>query len=407
MPHELYEYLIQTHDTKFKAWLFEREAIFPFLLSTLEFGSTFKIYLIDHYSAKMPLFLDYYSARHKVQVNFIPTAVLDSQTVSLLVQYVESPNSLQEEKIKAVRSLITNFIFRGLDYNPCFYYMESVVRNKNKVISDYTFRSAKAMITLHSMDVSTFLQNGSVVIDERILQLYKDKYSCNTIEEVAYYNSQEVLQERNIFLLDNLVDVTYLLLLKMALIRKRSGKGVIKKAAEFRDFMLNEFDVYFAREHQISWFYFSDLLDKFIPLQRNYKYPGILTKIRATAWDVLLLRLPEMMLSQGSPSEAVVPYVCSSEKSIKFLGDFFQLASLYTVPPYYHMVSSFTMNLSTLQAKIGTKSLDKLVKENHIWQEERQKKHTSGGLSPKDIAPKRIAELIQHLEDEVKLFCGS
>jgi hypothetical protein len=80
------------------------------------------------------------------------------------------------------------------------------------------------------------------------------------------------------------------------------------------------------REGIIAAYYFSNKLpDKFIQVQSDMDFAKVRTKMLGTAWDFLLLRMPENLLLYGTEQDTTLYYLCSADKAVRKLGRLFTI----------------------------------------------------------------------------------
>ena len=225
----------------------------------------------------------------------------------------------------AMMLLVLDYLLiEKVDYNPAFYYLESFSKSTDadhKII-DYT----KSILTLHMMDELHFLQKREIRIDNATLQKYIQKFGTSDVAEMARLQCKHL---RDGYVPGTNWKVMYLIILKGALIQQARNTSFQFKMKELNDFIYNIFGVLFSRELSIATFYFSGELDKFIPLQKGSNYEGVSKKLRATAWDLYLLRLPEIFLCREDPPIPLA-VICTGDKAVQSIGRKFHIRRLYT-----------------------------------------------------------------------------
>jgi len=119
-------------------WIFDQNEPSKFLRSSQHFGdSQFEIHIIDHFAGRQPLLINSESVRNEIKIPFRPTAILDSNVVNYLHQYVTSKIQLEANRQKTVREFLNFVVTNNLDYNPFFYYMEGAAKDENGSLLRY------------------------------------------------------------------------------------------------------------------------------------------------------------------------------------------------------------------------------------------------------------------------------
>jgi hypothetical protein len=176
------------------------------------------------------------------------------------------------------------------------------------------------------MDELYFLQKREIRVNDVTLGKYAEKFGTNDVDEMAKRQC-EILQKMHVPGTD--WKVLYLIILKAALIHRTFGGDFEAKVRKLYEFVYEIFGVLFSRELGVASFYFSGELDKFIPLQKNANAENTIKRMRSTAWDMYLLRLPELMLCHEI---APIPLamICTGDKGVQAVGKRFRIRRLFT-----------------------------------------------------------------------------
>ena len=117
-------------------------------------------------------------------------------------------------------------VSHGFDYNPFFYYMESVGRSAPSSVVSYA-AEISSLLRLHTMDVNCFLNSGEIRSDARLLALYKEEYRVSGMAELASAYAQSMIKPADARM-EWVSKLAYAALLKTALIHKVSKERLRK-----------------------------------------------------------------------------------------------------------------------------------------------------------------------------------
>ena len=124
----------------------------------------------------------------------------------------------------------------------------------------------------------------------------------------------------------------------------------------------------------------------------------------ATAWDILLLRIPEILLSIGREQETFLCYICTADKTIRKLGRLFTIESLrlQNDSNYLPMID---FKMDELRQNLGEEIVDKICDRQRQKQIARLEKIIANKVKP--ISTDQLNELINKLENQTKAYCKS
>lgn len=355
-----------------------------------EFGTEdFKISVIDQFAGRVPAVISRETLLGNYPPVLAPTVILDSNVMTYLHQFVTAREAQDEKQRKAVIQLLDYLLHTKFDYNPSFYYLESFSKSaeSSQKIIEYT----KSILSLHMMDELHFLQKREIRVNEATLIKYAERYGTYDIDEMAKRQC-DALQEMHVPGTD--WKVLYLIILKAALIHRTFSGDFEAKLRKLYEFVYEIFGVLFSRELGVASFYFSGELDKFIPLQKNANAENTIKRMKSTAWDMYLLRLPELMLCH---EDAPVPLamICTGDKGVQAVGKKFRVRRLFTSQgtPFPELEIRFDGN------RDNELSID-LFKE---FAQNRKEKRSNFDVN--DVL-KRIDGPITELEGQIKDFCA-
>jgi hypothetical protein len=158
-----------------------------------------------------------------------------------------------------------------------------------------------------------------------------------------------------------------------------------------------------ARERVLAIYYFSGRMDHFIPLQRTSSFSKFQRSMRSAVWDLLLLRMPELLLVSGKPSGTTVAYVCTGDRALQKVAQCNKIRAVSTMRPNRLPIPMFTADLTDLIPITGRAVLDEIVESDREWQRERilQLQNVRNNIPSGD----ELKRLVQELEAEVEQFC--
>ena len=353
----------------------------------------FKISIIDQFRGATPAVISRETVIRQYQLMLAPTVILDSNVMASLHRFVTSREKMAAKQQKVIVQLLDYLLLEKVDYNPAFYYLESLSKatDADQKIIEYT----KSILSLHMMDELHFLQKREIRTDNSTLEKYVQKFGTSDVDEMANLQCKHL---KSGYTPATDWKVMYLLILKTALIQQVRSTSFLSKMTELNEFIYKAFGALFGRELAIAAFYFSGELDKFIPLQKGSNYEGVIKKLRATAWDLYLLRLPEVFLCRENPPIPLA-IICTGDKSVQFIGRKFHIRKLYVSngSPFPELETDFS-DISDLSFK-NRDVISRLFGEYETNREARRK--------DLDIeqALDNLDDVIAELEIDVKYFC--
>jgi hypothetical protein len=399
-----------TGDIGESIWLFAEECPSPFMQGHRVFadvsrpeGKGLSIAIVDQFDGCLPLEVTYNTLmRGALQAPMIPTIVLDSNVVSSLSRYLDPTSHLTAGERLAIREFVHFLIRGGFDYNPLFYFFESIGEAPDTETIEAAWRASQTMLHFHTMDEPYFLATGEVRLDPRQLAPYQEQYSAKTIPEIAARQISKMLYNTPVIQI-NLMNYIRALLLKMALIHRTTRANLRDKCLLLREFSTDVLKMGSGRERTLALYYFSGEMDRFIPLQRTSSFRKFQRSLRAAVWDLFLLRMPETCLVRDIPPGTVVAYVCTGDRALQKVAQCSKIVSVSAMQPYRIPIPIFAADLTDLIPIVGREVLDEIVESDRAWQRERLSKlENARSDSPSGDDLKR---LVQELEAEVEQFC--
>lgn len=394
-----------SQDQQSKIWAFIDPSTEYGLPKTINFGDeTFKISIIDPFNQHRPQLMNYRSIDDR-NVGTIPTIILDSNATFYLHQYVCEPEKLSPGQTRAVWELIRYLATTNYDYSPSFYYLETFSKDNSNLANSKIVRMTESIIKLQSMDQPLFLKTGEIKPDKGSFQKYVKKFQTDVYSEMAV-SQVEWMQAKNPLAfaeLESLYSVVYISLLKMALLRRQSQKGIKYKHIQLRNYMVETLGIVSGRELYIALLYFAGLIDTFIPFQKGSDFEQVRSRIRAAAWDVLMMRLPEFYLPEGGPAPVILAYICTADKALQKIAKGIRIQAVLALMPRPHSPRSLlSFDYRELVERIGKETLEAILIENDDWQAD----HWTFTQARRTIATDaRLHQIIQGLETEMRSYC--
>ncbi|MBX9349168.1 hypothetical protein K5M36_18970 [Chromobacterium vaccinii] len=302
-----------------------------FLTGTRQFGEASPLYLVDQFEGKRPALLNHeFLSNGKITFGMYPSALLDSNILDAIDKRVSG---------KAVPDGLESFLRfvteKGWDFSPMFYYMEHFAKSARHDFLPNAIRRTEALLHLHSMNEEHFLSTGQVIPNPEAVAHYTSEVGAKTLQEVAEHRVTSFANDYDRHALAGMIEATQIALIKMVLLHKleQPKASPARKHEEFIRFLREDLGIMLAREAHLALHYFCDRAGRLLGIQSNTAVEKALGTVRSTAWDIFLLRFPEMLFSE-SPSELCIAYVATHEKRLQ------ELARLFTIERIHSNSSS-------------------------------------------------------------------
>ncbi len=399
-------YFLATADKKSRVWLFSNDHKWPSVEASSSFGGAeFYINLTDLFEWRIPVLVNYESVtREEIKVPFRRMAILDSNLVSYLHQFVCKEPALTLRQSEAIIDFLKFLVSNNIDYNPFYYFIEAAAKNDHTFVMDFARRMSSSILTLHTMDAKVFLSTGKVVADPKQLEIYAEEYGTQEIGDIAKIHASHMIGPTD-FRWQWICNLTYAALLKTALIHKKLKVDIVGKYEKLLFFMEETFNIALGIERILSLGYFAGMHDGFIPVQRGSNSTRTLARCRAAAWDLLLLQLPPWLLLTEIEGAIPVAFVSSSDKVVTQLARTCRFdAVLGMAPKLDSPLPMMSVDLPALGLPLDRQTLDRIRDLDREWAVSR-----SGRLHKheKRIGEIELDRLIKELEGEVTEFCNS
>jgi hypothetical protein len=320
------------------------------------FGEKYRIHVIDPFAQRRPLLVnhDFLSSNANYPLEFTVTLVLDSQMASTLHAYRLDRGEMDSDRRRACQCLLQFASSRGFDYNPLFYLIESFYRNDRAVFTDKVAPVATSLLYLHSMDSDHFNRTEEIRLNPSALDYYFALYGERTLEDCGRACIERFLRDYETHDMLHSLRVSYLCLLKMTLIHKRAPGHFEAKFDEYQRFIASEIGCVVAYESHLAAYYFANLAGNFMRVQPGMDFSKAKRVLWSTAWDLLLLRIPEYLLAPRHLPRVNLGYACSADRYLAELGKLFTIMRLIMRSDSDEMVGPLlAMDLSALEKKVG------------------------------------------------------
>lgn len=294
-----------------------------------------KIGIIDQFNNKRPCILnnEFLIEKKKLTFAFVATLLLDSHIVDALHKYVTSIDTLDLDTRAVTGDFLKHVSKLRCDYSPMFYLAENFAKSSKEQFLKTSSDKLTSIIKLHSMDEEIFISTGKISPKRDAIEYYYDLYKAKSLDECGINYAKEYYEKSYLKKHAEVTLLSYACLLKMVLIHfmdpTLTSKNIIQKYKIFEDFLVNTLGLYLAREVNLSLYYFSGLAGKFVNVQPNMTSEKAKKNLLATAWDLLLLRLPEFLLTPTNLPEVNMGYIVTSEDKLLSVAELFKLEAIF------------------------------------------------------------------------------
>ncbi len=406
-PDELRQLAVllrESGDPRARIWRLG-DARSPFMPSMIEFGAAagengFGVSVVDPFDGRVPLFLSPRTLG-ETDVMFVPSVLLDSQMVTYLGQYRTQEGFRKTEQGRVVRQMLVWLILKGFDYNPLFYLVENLVKQGQESFAPHLRRMADTLVAFHSMDEARFLREDVIVPNPATVDNYLIRFGAKDISEVSAEMGRLLLCPAVNGIVANTrkaVTASYSVLLKAALIHKTTCASFTKKLRLLRDFIEQELGVTLAREFLLMTDYFAGRCDRFIPFQKGARWKKFSEKLLASAWDMHLLRVPELMLSWSNEREAAMGFPCTADGPLRVIGAMYTIEAVINMPPDTDTPAPIILfNAERVRARFGDEIANQVLElSNSGWA-------AAGSHVARDRPD--LLTVVGRLEDEARNWC--
>lgn len=376
----------------------------PLSMGGVSFGEgKHKITILDQFGGKRPLLMNLDFLRHPTdyQLKVIPSIILDSHVASALHVYVNDSKSLAPPAFRSISDFLLFVSKNNIDYNPFFYLIESFFKSEESKFTKYVTPVMETILNLHCMDDDHFVKTREILIKEDAVEYYKSLHGGASLRECAERWVDQITKDEDFKKSPSVIEASYACLLKMVLINKKDSSSILKKLEEFVKFIEVDLGFPMAREPQLAVHYFADLAGSFVGVQANTKVADAKRMLRASAWDLLLLSMPEIVIGPKHLPEMTVAYIATAEKKLSELASLFMIERVIARSDDTEALSpEISFNLTDVKKKIGVENSSKIVELTQKRLQERlpQKKGTKKNFQ-------QLNFLVEDLEIQLSYLC--
>lgn len=316
----------------------------------MQFGTSNPIFLVDQFNGKRPVIINReFIEQGSIKFGMFPSALLDSNILGQLDRFV-----LKGHGTDGFLAFLRFLAQRRWDSCPMFYYLEHYSKSSLEDFKKNAIRRTESLLKIHSMDDPHFVKTGQLIPNEASVEQYLSSSGAKSLYEVAEDRVDSFIRRYSKSELLTMIEAIETALIKMVLIRKFELKksAPVEQYREFMRFLKNDLGGLLGREAHLAIHYFCDNAGRLLGIQPNTPKQKAKSIIKSTAWDMYLLRMPEIMFSD-SPSEVCISYVATQEKQLQ------ALAKLFSI----ERIQSFRDSGATPVVGFNTSGLPKVVKE--------------------------------------------
>lgn len=293
-----------------------------FIKESMKFGTEEPTFLVDQFSGKQPALINSeFLERGSIQFKMFPSVLLDSNVLDSLDRFIQRGYTTD-----GCLGFLKFLVQKGWDSNPMFYYFEHSSKSNPENFRKNAFRRTESLLKIQLMDEPHFLETGKVIPNTESIEEYLSLLGAKTLIELAEMRVDHFLQSNVKSELTTMIEAIESALIKMVLIRKFEMKRAspIEQYREFMSFLKNELGFTLGREAHLAIHYFCDHAGRLLGIQPNTGKHKAKSIIKSTAWDLYLLRMPEIMFD-APHSEICISYISTQEKKLQELAQLFSV----------------------------------------------------------------------------------
>jgi hypothetical protein len=212
---------------------------------------------------------------------------------------------------------------RTLRSTTLFYLLEALSRNAFEDTFPYASQFMETMLLFDTMDASAFFATGEVVADTEKVHHYLSGSTASTLSELAQQHVHGFATDLSPDTQGIDLQLVYMALLKAGIINCERRPSQ-QKMLRYMEFLHNDLGCLLSREAIIAALHFRSKAGNLIPITPGMK-SDFKKKIMASAWDVMLLRMPEFFMANGDQQETTVGYVYTADSALQQVGSAFTL----------------------------------------------------------------------------------
>ena len=359
--------------------------------------------IIDQFQGKRPILLnrEFVVEKKRLDLEIVQTLILDSHIVDYLHRFVTKRTPDENSREVAI-AFLKHVSKHRCDYSPIFYLSENWAKSS---IARYLATSSEklaSVLKLHSMNEDKFINDGVVEYKADAVEYYCSLYERATLDECGKAWAEHFTDSEQFSHFKELTEISYVCLLKMVLLHfvnpALNQDNILRKHDEFSSFLINDLNVVLGRELMLSLYYFSGLTGKFIGIQPNTSYEKAIRNLKSSAWDLLLLRMPEFLLSPRNMPEMNLAYIVTSEDRLFKLGKNFNIESLFYFNRDSHGEAILSCSMELFNGLLSNESMAFLESERINVLMQRRGAETG-------ISKSKVSWLREDLELQLKNLC--
>jgi hypothetical protein len=365
-----------------------------------------KIGIVDQFQGKRPIVLnkEFVIDRKKLQFHVVHTLILDSHIVDALHRYISGRGELDVDSRAVTIEFLKHVSRLNCDYSPMFYLAENMAKSSRAQFLKTSSEKLASLLRLHCMEEASFVEYEKIKYKKNSLEHYYALYGASNLNECGANWAKSLIDSGELKHYIGLTQFSYACLLKMVLIHfmnpSINEKNILSKNHEFEFFLTSELNIIMAREVNLALYYFSNFAGKFVNVQPNMSYEKAVKNLKATAWDLLLLRLPEFLLTPSNLPEINTAYIVSSEEKLLSIGDMFNLESIFYSDFNSTALPKLSFNAEVFESVISKDKLDSLFRDREQLSLNRLQKDLA-----EPISEQKLGWLIEDLEIQLKNLC--
>ncbi|RXE96041.1 hypothetical protein [Pseudoalteromonas sp. PS5] len=366
-----------------------------------------KIGIVDQFQGKRPAVLnrEFVVDRKELQFYIVHTLILDSHIVDGLHRFISGKGKLDIDSRVVTKDFLKHVSKLNCDYSPMFYLAENMAKSSKEQFVKTSSEKLASILRLHCMEESSFVENEEIKYKKDALDHYYDLYGASNFDDCGANWAKSLVDSQELKYYIDLTRVSYACLLKMVLIHFMNPtineKNILYKNKEFETFLTSELNILMAREVNLALYYFSNFAGKFVNVQPNMSFAKAVKNLKATAWDLLLLRLPEFLLTPSNLPEINTAYIVSSEEKLLSVGDMFNLESIFYSDLKSKASPKLSFNAEIFESVISKDKLDAVFRDREQLSLSRLQENLAAPISDS-----KLNWLIEDLENQLKYLCA-
>lgn len=296
---------------------------------TVIFGKGNPIHLIDQFCGKQPFLINQkYIIDGQLHYPACAVAIVDSNLMDGIVAFMDG--ATVEDGMRGFINFIST---KEWGISPAFYLTEQYAKSTWDNFLLHAKRRMRYFYRFLALDREHFLATDQVRLLPEAISFFLEAGRATSLDELAdrhveYFSSEHTQREAL-----ETVEASEIALLKMVLVREfeMRGASAVTQFVAYQQFMSSVVGVALARESQLALHYFCGHAGSLLGIKENTSKKNALKNIRSTAWDLLLLRTPELMLKPPEIAGYVpVGYVATHEQRLAELANLMSVHSTFS-----------------------------------------------------------------------------